>query len=63
MLSIKGNTKFCWICGKDIDLEHCMSDEYGLWVHSSCNEKRALLNAASLQIEQWKQSRSKPAAA
>jgi hypothetical protein len=44
-------TKFCWICGKDISLEHSKTDEHGLSVHQSCHEKRMLLKAASRQIE------------
>lgn len=43
------NTKFCWICGKDVTLEHCVVDEHGLSVHVSCNEKRILLKAASVE--------------
>jgi hypothetical protein len=63
MLSIKQNTKFCWICGKDVVLEHCMSDEHGLSVHQSCHEKRMLLKAAAEKSEQWRQGQSKGQAA
>jgi hypothetical protein len=64
MLSTTQNTKFCWICGKDVALEHCLTDEHGLCVHQSCHEKRLLLKAASLKSEQWRQGQSKdPAAA
>jgi hypothetical protein len=46
--------KFCWICGKDISLEHSRIDEHGIIVHASCHEKRMLLKAASIQLESWK---------
>jgi len=59
MLSISQNSKFCWICGKDVTLEHCITDEHGLSVHQSCHEKRMLLKAASKQSEQWNQDRGK----
>ena len=52
MLSITRNSRFCWICGKDISLEHCITDEHGLSVHQSCNEKRLLLKAASRSEQQ-----------
>lgn len=59
MLSIsETNTKFCWICGKDVRLEHCTTDEHGLSVHQSCHEKRMLLKAASLKRQQWIQAQS-----
>jgi len=63
MHSTQGNTKFCWICGKDVVLEHCTTDEHGLSVHKSCDEKRMLLNAASRATELWRQGRPKPDAA
>jgi hypothetical protein len=63
MLSITRNTKFCGICGKDVALEHCITDEHGLPVHQSCDEKRMLLKAASLKIEQWRQGQSRGQAA
>lgn len=63
MISSKENTKFCWICGKDIMLEHCTIDEHGLSVHKSCDEKRMLLKAASNQTEQWRQAQAKRRAA
>lgn len=53
MLSIRQNAKFCWICGKDITLEHSTKDEHGLSVHQSCHEKRKLLKAASLRRQEW----------
>ena len=49
-------TKFCWICGKDVMLEHCVTDEHGLSVHRSCHEKRMLLKAASLQAQQLRRA-------
>ena len=63
MLSRKENTKFCWICGKDVTLEHCITDEHGLSVHQSCHEKRMLMKAASLQTEMWRRAQSKRPAA
>jgi len=63
MLSSKENTKFCWICGKDVVLEHCTTDQHGLSVHKSCDEKRMLLKAASLQTELWRQAQPKRDAA
>lgn len=59
MTSIKENPKFCWICGKDVGLEHCITDEHGLSVHKSCHEKRMLLKAASAQTELWRQVKPK----
>lgn len=55
MLSTKENTKFCWICGKDVALEHCTTDEHSLSVHKSCHEKRMLLKAASRATDVWRQ--------
>lgn len=63
MLSVTRNTKFCWICGKDVALEHCIIDEHSLSVHQSCHEKRMLLKAASPQTELWRKSHAKPEAA
>jgi hypothetical protein len=57
------NTKFCWLCGKDIILEHCVTDEHGLSVHNSCYEKKQLLKAASQQAEIWKQTQTRRDAA
>jgi hypothetical protein len=59
MLAMKENKKFCWICGKDLTLEHCITDEHGLSLHQSCYEKRMLLKAASLKTEHWRQDQSK----
>lgn len=63
MISRNENTKFCWICGKDVTLEHCMIDEHGLSVHKSCHEKRMMLKAASQQAEQWREAQAKRHAA
>jgi hypothetical protein len=49
------NTKFCWICGKDVALDHCTTDEHGLAVHTSCDEKRIVLKAAAAQTQIWLQ--------
>jgi len=58
MLSTHQNTKFCWICGKDVLLEHCTIDEHGLTVHKSCDEKRMMLKAATRQANLWRQSQA-----
>ena len=63
MLSIRKPTKFCWICGTDVALEHCIIDEHGLSVHQSCHEKRMLLKAISAETESWKQGKAKRQAA
>jgi len=63
MLSIERNTKFCWICGKDVALEHCLLDEHRLSVHHSCHERRMLVKAAQLQTELWRQAQPKRDAA
>lgn len=54
MFSPEKPIKCCWICGKDIKLEHSKTDEHGLVVHESCNDKRILLKAASSQVASWK---------
>ena len=51
MLSTYENTKFRWICGKDIVPGQCVTDEHGLSVHKSCYETRALLKAESSQTD------------
>lgn len=58
MLSVKENTKFCWLCAKDVMLEHCTVDENGLCVHRSCIDKRTMLEAASAQVERWRHAQS-----
>jgi hypothetical protein len=64
MLSItEKNAKFCWICGKNVALEHCTTDEHGLSVHTSCQEKRMLLKAASVQTATWLRGQPKSPAA
>jgi hypothetical protein len=50
--------KCCWICGKNISLEHSKTDEHGISVHESCNERRMLLKAATAQVELWKATQS-----
>jgi hypothetical protein len=52
----------CWICGKDISLEHSKTDEYGILVHESCQQKRMLQKAASAQMELWKAAQPNRAA-
>lgn len=63
MSATERNMKFCWICGKDIRLEHCTVDERGLSVHNSCHERRMLLKAASAQSQTWLQRQAKRGAA
>jgi hypothetical protein len=33
----------CWICGKPIDLETCVTDEHGVAVHEICYRTRIAL--------------------
>jgi len=56
MVAFVKETRFCWICGKDISLEHCKTDEHGLSVHESCAAKRTLLKAARQQTESWRRA-------
>jgi hypothetical protein len=56
MYSSEKRIKCCWICGKDISLEHSKIDEHGLSVHESCHDKRVLLKAASEQSEALRNS-------
>ena len=62
MYFLKKEIKYCWICGKDISLEHSKTDENGLAVHESCYSKRILLKAASSEIEAWKAAHASRAA-
>lgn len=59
MWQITKSAKCCGICGKDVALEHCITDEHGLSVHSSCHEKRILLKAAAAEIELWRRTARK----
>ena len=52
----KRDMKVCLICGTNILLDHRMMDEHGLPVHTSCHEKRLLLNAATQQTDLWRRS-------
>jgi hypothetical protein len=54
MYSLEKGIRYCWLCGKDITLEHSKTDEHGLIVHESCHQKRMLLKAATAQVESWK---------
>jgi hypothetical protein len=56
MLQSKRDMKVCLICGTNILLDHRMTDEHGLPVHTSCHEKQLLLNAAKKQTDRWKQN-------
>jgi len=48
--------KVCLICGTNILLDHRMTDEHGLSVHTSCYEKQLLLNAATQQVDLWRRN-------
>jgi hypothetical protein len=54
MLQSKRDMKVCLICGTNILLDHRMTDEHGLPVHTSCHEKQLLLNAATQQADLWR---------
>lgn len=56
MLQSRRDMEICWICGTNILLDHRMMDEHGLSVHTSCHEKRLLLNAATQQTDLWRQN-------
>lgn len=58
MISPLYHRKCCWICGKDVTLEHTRTDEHGLSVHESCYAKRILLKAATTQTELWRKRAS-----
>jgi hypothetical protein len=62
MDSLEKRIRYCWICGKDITLEHSKTDEQGRTVHESCYEKRMLLEAASSEVAAWKAARPNRAA-
>jgi len=61
MLSIEpilqSKPDLCMICGTNILLDHRMTDEQGLHVHTSCHEKQLLLNAATQQTDVWRRNR------
>ena len=50
------DTTFCWICGKDVPVGRCKTDEYGLAVHESCDARRIMLKGASQQAESGRTS-------
>lgn len=52
----KRDMKACSICRTNILLDHCMMDEYGRAVHTNCHERQLLLNAATQQIDLWRQN-------
>jgi len=55
------NHLLCWICGNDVALEQCKTDEHGQPVHEHCYAVRVLLeDAASLpdpDLTRWQQHR------
>jgi hypothetical protein len=56
MLRSQRDMEICLICGTNILLDHRMMDEHGVPVHTSCHEKRLLLNAATQQTDLWRQN-------
>jgi len=56
MLQSQRDREICLICGTNILLDHRMMDEHGRPVHTSCHEKRLLLNAATQQTDLWRQN-------
>ncbi len=38
---------YCWICGKEVPLEHCKTDEHGHAVHDYCYSTRVKLEGES----------------
>jgi len=43
------HTWTCWICGKNVSLEVCKTDEHGKAVHEECYVARVALERASAQ--------------
>jgi hypothetical protein len=37
----------CWICGKEVDLTKCKTDEHGLPVHEACYVVKTVLKSKS----------------
>ena len=37
------NSAICWICGKSVELEVCVTDEHGLAVHEVCYSTKSAL--------------------
>jgi hypothetical protein len=56
MLQSQRDREICLICGTNILLDHRMMDVHGVPVHTSCHEKRLLLNAATQQTDLWRQN-------
>lgn len=38
----------CWVCGKDVDLKHCKTDEHGNIVHEPCYAAKIALANGSI---------------
>ena len=49
MASTKTSSHSCWICGKELSLLDCKTDEQGRAVHERCYIARISLNSASEQ--------------
>ena len=58
MLQSKPDIKVCLICGTNILLDYLMVDGHGLLIHTSCHEKRLLLEAATQQTDLWRRNLS-----
>jgi len=58
ILQSEPDVKVCLICGTNILLDHRMTDEHGISVHTSCHEKQLLLNAATQQADLWRRNLS-----
>jgi hypothetical protein len=56
MLPSKPDIKVCLFCGTNILNDHRMMDEHGLPIHTSCHEKKLLLNAAAQQTDLWRRN-------
>jgi hypothetical protein len=56
MLQSERDIKVCFICGTNILLDHRITGEHGLPVHTSCHEKQGLLNAATQQTDLWRRN-------
>ena len=40
----------CWICGKEVDLQNCKTDECGIAVHGDCYALKVALAAESTRL-------------
>lgn len=40
----------CWICGRDVSLKDCKTDEHGRAVHEECYVTRTRLESETLRV-------------